>query len=154
MVYDGDKVKAFIEWAREHAERLYPDVGMRSYVVPPIFVHKHSTRYNPAAGADVLQEAQKSSPKGEKAHSHVARSFSVSRVVSLVLFAVLYCYFGSVSLLLHAVYSVVMDQCPFFALSALQILFYITLHAALRADVRCKSALQTLFYITLYCSSG
>ena len=78
MVYDGDKVKAFIEWAREHAERLYPDVGMRSYVVPPIFVHKHSLRYNPAAGADVLQETQKSSPKGEKAHSLVARSFSVS----------------------------------------------------------------------------
>ena len=136
MVYDGDKVKAFIEWAREHAERLYPDVGMRSYVVPPIFVHKHSMRYNPAAGADVLQEAQKSSPKGEKAHSHVARSFSVSRVVSLLLFAV---------------YSVIMDQSPFFALSDLQILFYITLHcAALRADVRCKSALQILFYFTLH----
>ena len=83
VVYDGNKVKAFTEWAREHADRLYPDVGTRGYVVPPIFVHKHSTRYNPDVGADVLQDYQKSSPKGEKAHSHVAKSFAVSQPLSV-----------------------------------------------------------------------
>ncbi|KAL8602146.1 hypothetical protein ACOMHN_007415 [Nucella lapillus] len=75
VVYEGDQAKAFVQWAREHAEKLYPDVGQRGYLVPPIFVHKHSTRYDHTVGADVLQEYQKSSPKGEKAHSHVARSF-------------------------------------------------------------------------------
>lgn len=71
-------MQGFLEWAGEHASRLYPDVGLKSYVVPPIFVHQHSSRYDHTTGADMMQHFQKSSPKGEKAHYYVTRAMDVS----------------------------------------------------------------------------
>ncbi|XP_025111765.1 uncharacterized protein LOC112574745 isoform X1 [Pomacea canaliculata] len=77
IVQTGDKMQGFLEWAAEHASRLYPDVGLKSYVVPPIFVHQHSSRYDHTTGADMMQHFQKSSPKGEKAHYYVTRAMDL-----------------------------------------------------------------------------